>query len=121
MPTSLSSRITGSRLSLFFSIERHDRFERCILGDGHRICGHDFGDPAAVLVNEVGCRLTRAENEIQQSAALALGADFAAADEIAFRDDADQFSGGIDDGKPADMPLQHECLRLRGWWLPARP
>ena len=54
-----------------------------------------------MFVNKVGCRLTGAENEIQQAAALALGTDFAAADEIAFRDDADQFPAGIDYRKPA--------------------
>ena len=69
---------------------------------------HDLGDLAAVFVNKVGRRLTRAENEIQEAAALALGTDFAAADEIAFRDDADQFPGGIDHRKPADVPFQHE-------------
>jgi hypothetical protein len=41
-------------------------------------------------------RLTRAKKEFHQAAALALGADFAAAHEIAFRDDTDQLPGGID-------------------------
>jgi hypothetical protein len=53
------------------------------------------------FVHEVGSLLARAEKEIQQSAALALGTDFATADEIAFRDDADQFPAGIDYRKPA--------------------
>jgi hypothetical protein len=67
-----------------------------------------ISDLAAVLVNKIGRRLTRVENEAQEMAAPALGADFTAADEIAFRDDADQFPGRIDHRQPADVPFQHK-------------
>ena len=40
----------------------------------------------------IGRRLAWAENELQEAAAPALGADLAAADEITFRDDANQFA-----------------------------
>ena len=76
---------------------------------GYRVARHDLRDLAAVLVNEVGRRLAGSQNEFQETAPPALGADLAAADEIAFRDDADQFSGRIDHGKPADVPLQHDA------------
>ena len=61
-----------------------------------------------MLVNEIGCRLARAEDELQPAPALALGADFAAADEVALGDDADELAGCVDHRKAADMPLQHE-------------
>ena len=61
-----------------------------------------------MFVHEVGSRRARAEKEIQQSAALALGTDFATADEIAFRDDADQFPAGIDYRKPANSLSEHQ-------------
>src|SRR6267142_4029482 len=86
----------------------HDLLERRIFGDGERLLGHDFGDLAAVFVNEIGCRLARAENEFQPSATLALRADLAAADEIPLRDDADEFAGGVGYRKPADVALQHD-------------
>src|ERR1700730_17401593 len=60
-----------------------------------------------MFVNEIGCLFARSENKFQKSAALALGADFAAANEIALRDDTDEFTGRIDHRKPADMLLEH--------------
>jgi hypothetical protein len=48
-----------------------------------------------------------AKNELQEPAALALGADFAAPNEVAFRDDADELTGRVDDQEPTDVPLQH--------------
>jgi hypothetical protein len=60
-----------------------------------------------MLVNEIGCLLARTKNESQKPAALALGSDFAAADEITLRDYTDQFASRVNHRKPADMPLQH--------------
>jgi hypothetical protein len=71
------------------------------------------GDPAPVLVNEVGCCSTRAENELQQAAAFALGADFTAADEITLRHNANKLPSSIDDRKPANVPFQHEVCGLQ--------
>ena len=62
-------------------------------------------------MNVIGRRFTGAEQEFEPAAALALCADFAAADEIAFRDDADQLAGRIDHRKSADMPLAASALR----------
>jgi hypothetical protein len=39
----------------------NDFLERRILGDGYRITRHDFGYPAAIFMNKIGRRLTRAE------------------------------------------------------------
>ena len=44
---------------------------------------------------------------LQKPAALALGADFTAANEIALGDDADELARRVDHGKPADVLLQH--------------
>ena len=74
---------------------------RSRLARDHRIVGHDLGDLAAVLMNKVGRRLTRAKKEFHQAAALALGADFAAAHEIAFRDDTEtSFPAASTTGSP---------------------
>ena len=85
----------------------HDLLELGIFGDGERLRRHDLGDLAAVLMNEIGRRLAGAEDEFQELAALALRADFAAANEVALRDDADELACRIDHRKPADMLLQH--------------
>jgi hypothetical protein len=58
-------------------------------------------------MHEIGCRGTGAEQKPQPPAALSLGADLGAADEIALRDDTDQRSAGVDHRKPADVVLQH--------------
>ena len=65
-----------------------------------------------MLVDEIGRRLARAEDEFQEPAALALRADFAAANEIAFRNDADELAVGVDDRKPADVLRQHGVGRI---------
>src|SRR5258708_39371162 len=85
----------------------NDLFERGVFGDGEQLRRHDFGDLAAVFVNEIACLLTGAENESQKSTASALGSDFAAANEVALGDNADQFAGRIDYGEPADVLLKH--------------
>src|ERR1700730_9740538 len=74
----------------------HDRLEISIFGDGQWLRRHDLADLATVLVNEIGCLSAWAKNELQEPAALALGADFAAPNEVAFRDDADEFTGRVD-------------------------
>jgi hypothetical protein len=61
-----------------------------------------------VLVNEIGCRLARTKNEPEKSTVLALSANLAPPNEIAFRDDADKLSGRIDHRKPTDVSLQHD-------------
>ncbi|MHC2932871.1 hypothetical protein ACVJA9_007668 [Bradyrhizobium diazoefficiens] len=40
------------------------------------------------------------------------GADLAAADEVSFRDDADELAGVVDHREAADVPLQHDVGRL---------
>ena len=69
--------------------------------------GHHLRDLAAVLVDEIAGRFTGPRMNRSQRRAGA-GADFAAADEVAFRNDADQLAGIVDDRETADMPLQHD-------------
>jgi hypothetical protein len=64
-------------LELVLFHQRYDRLERGIFGDGYRFVRHDLRDLADVLVNKIGRRSTWAENESQETAAPALGADFA--------------------------------------------
>jgi len=99
MPTTFSPRITGSRLTLFFSIRSTISARRGVFGDGERLLRHHLIDPAAMLVDEIGGRLARPKDEFQPAAALALGADFTAANESALRHDADELAAGIDHGK----------------------
>ena len=99
------------------SIEATISSKRRILGDGEWFAGHDLGDLAAVLSNVIG-RVGTAHQKPEPAAALALRADLAATNEIAFRDDADELAGRIDHGKPADMVLAAWYWRLRGWWRP---
>src|SRR6476660_3428606 len=60
-----------------------------------------------MLTDVVGCGCAGAKQEFEPAAALALRVDFAATNEIALRDDADQPASGVDHRKPADMMLQH--------------
>jgi hypothetical protein len=83
-----------------------------VFTDGQRLRRHDFGDLAAILVNEIGRLLARAENELQKPAAPALCADFAATKEVAFRNDTDELAGRINYRKSADMPPQHGVCRV---------
>ena len=94
-------------LDVIFFHQRHDFLQRGILGDADRLRRHDLGYLAAVLANKIGCSLARTENEGQEAATFALGAEFAAANEIAFRDNADELSLGVHHRKAADLPLQH--------------
>src|ERR1700688_788497 len=85
----------------------HDLLEISIFVDGKRFRRHDLGDLATMLVNEIGRLLARTKNESQKPATLALSADFAAANEVTLRDNADELAGRVNHGKPANMPLQH--------------
>jgi hypothetical protein len=58
-----------------------------------------------MLMNVIGCGSAGTQQEFEPAAALALGADLAAANEIALRHDADELAAGIDHGKTADMAL----------------
>src|SRR6266540_2602856 len=60
-----------------------------------------------MLMNVIGCGSAGAKQEFEPAATLALRADLAAANEIALRDDPDEFAGGIDHRQPADMMMQH--------------
>src|SRR5581483_611874 len=96
----------------------HDLGQRRVLRDGHRVPGHDLGHLAAMLMDKIRSRLARSQDEPQPAAAFALGADFAAADEITFGDDTDELAA-VHHRKTTDMSLQHEvgCLddgRVRG-------
>src|SRR6266702_1163092 len=100
-------------LDSIFLHQGDDFLERRILGDGQRIPGHDFGYPAAVFLNKIGRRLAGAENESEPSAALALRADFAAAEEITFRDDTDELASLVNHRKAADMRSQQDIGSLK--------
>ena len=65
-----------------------------------------------MFMNVIGRGQASAKREFEPAAALALRADFAAANEIALRDDADQLAGGIDHRKPTDMLSQHDMSDL---------
>ena len=107
MPTILSPRVTGSRLMSFLSINSHDLIEVRIFADGQRVGRHDLADLAAVLVDEIGSRVARAENEFQEATVLALGADLGTTNKVALRNYTDQFADRADHGQAADMPVQH--------------
>jgi hypothetical protein len=72
---------------------------------------HDFTDLAAPLVNEVGGFPAGSKQEFQPSRPPALRTDFGAANEIAFRNDADQLPGCVNHRKAADVLCEH---RVRG-------
>src|SRR3954447_12202633 len=63
-------------------------------------------------MDKVAGRLAGSEDEAQPAATLASGPHLAAADKIAFRDDADELAGILDHSQAADMPLQHDVCRL---------
>ncbi len=56
--------------------------------------------------------LAGAGKKIEQPEPLAFGTQFSAAKEIAFADDADKVSVGIDDGKAADVMIKHDLRRV---------
>ena len=58
--------------------------------------------PASWFRREVGRSGTGAQQKPRPPAVLSLRTDLRAADEITFRDQADQLSAGIDHRKPAD-------------------
>jgi hypothetical protein len=59
-------------------------------------------------VNEFRGRRSGPHEELQPFRPLAAGADFAAAKEIALRDDADELARIIHDRQAADMGAQHD-------------
>src|SRR5450759_2492150 len=106
-PDDLVSACHRQPFDVVFFHQLDDFFERRILTDSDRLRCHDLGYLAPVLANEIDRLLTRAKNEFQKSAALALGADFTATNEIALGDDADELAGGVDHRQPAYMLLKH--------------
>ena len=63
----------------------------------------------------IGCGPAGAEQEFEPAAPSALCANFAAVNEIALRDDADELAGPVDHRKAADMPPQHGVGGLKDW------
>ena len=88
--------------------QTHRVLERHLLRDGAQILGHDLADLAAMRVNEVLGGAAGTEQEFEPAAALALRADFAAADEVALGDNADRLARLVQHGQPADVMLQHQ-------------
>src|SRR6266702_4299989 len=66
-----------------------------------------------MLMDEVASRFASAEDESQPTPPLAAGTDFATADEVSFRDDADELACVVDHGEAADVSLQHDVRRLK--------
>ena len=89
-----------------------DLFQRVVFADGPRMRCHDLRDFTARCLHVFLSELARTEDEFEPLRTLALGADFAAAQKIAFRDDTDQFALGIDHRQAADPVLQHHARRL---------
>jgi hypothetical protein len=85
-----------------------DRFQRIILGDEDRIGCHDLTHLSAegmyVLVGEPA----RSEQELEPPWSRTLCAEFAAPQKISLGQDADDTATRVDDGKAADLVLQHQ-------------
>ena len=107
MPTIPSPPRHRQTLDVVLFHQTHDIFERRIFRDGEWLLRHDLADLAPLLAHEIACSGTGAQQKRQPPAVLSLRTDLRASDEIAFRDDADQLSAGIEHRKSADVVLQH--------------
>jgi hypothetical protein len=70
----------------------------------HIVC-HDVANFATAKPNVLVRKLTRADEELDPPRPLAFSADFHAAQEVAFGDDANQISAIINDRKSTDFLL----------------
>ena len=106
----------GKPLDALLLHQSDEIFKRGFFVHRNRILSHDVLDLASAFVDEIRSRSAGADEELQPSRPLASSADFAAAEEIAFRDDADQLARVVQYGQAADVGPKHDpgCILDRG-------
>ena len=91
----------------------HDLFERRVFGDGVWLRCHDIRDLAGMRVDIFVRQAAGSDQKIEPVRPTPLRRRLGSAQEIAFRDDAEELSIGIDDRQAADFMPQHQLHGLQ--------
>ena len=76
--------------------------------DAEHVLGHDIAHVTAIGAGEIGGLPGRGGKQAEPPGAVALGADFVAAQQVALGDDAREVTGLVDHEQTGDVPGQHK-------------
>jgi hypothetical protein len=89
----------------------HDVGQRRVRRRGLHVRGHDLAYAHGVCAGVLAGELARTGQQFHPAAAVFFGAEFAAAQEVAFGDNAHKRPLGVGDGQPADASFEHQSHR----------